>query len=220
MATRAKSGQERRAATGLRADARRNHTTILAAAQQVFLAQGAGAALDEVARVAGVGIGTVYRRFGDRDGLLRAVVLEALANSYDAATSAGEEADSGLEALERYMHDALDLRVSAIIPLALDRLDPDDTELTAARERSAGSFENLIRRAHDDGSLAAAVTFADLGTMLVRLARPLPGPMTAELDDDLAHRHLELVLAGLRTGGPDSLERGRSRAELRGDRTD
>jgi hypothetical protein len=43
------------------------------------------------------------------------------------------------------------------------------------------------------------VTFADIGFLLVRLARPLPGPIARDLDNRLAHRHLELVLDGLRT---------------------
>lgn len=199
----------------LRADARRNHAAVLEAARDVFVERGASAPLEDVARRAGVGIGTVYRRFGDRDGLLRAVVLEALVSSYESAVAAREGSDTGLDAVARYMHDALDLRVSAVIPLALDRLDLDEPELAAARERSASAVEGLIDAAHEDGTLSARVTFADLGTLLVRLARPLPGGLQVEFDNALAHRHLELVLAGLRSAGLDALEQGESRGELR-----
>jgi hypothetical protein len=58
------------------------------------------------------------------------------------------------------------------------------------------------------------VGFADIGTLLVRLSRPLPGPVPTEVNDDLAHRHLELVLAGLRSGPGVLAERGMSRREL------
>lgn len=60
----------------LRADAQRNRERILLAAEHVFLEQGAGASLDDVAKHAGVGIGTLYRRFATRDALLAAMYSE------------------------------------------------------------------------------------------------------------------------------------------------
>ncbi|MGH3358247.1 MAG: TetR/AcrR family transcriptional regulator [Nocardioidaceae bacterium] len=206
----ASSGDDRdqhRPGPRLRADARRNYAAILEAARDLFVERGAGAPLEEVARRAGVGIGTLYRRFPDRDALLREVVLEALARSYASAERARTSAEDGLGGLERYMRDALDLRISAIIPLALDRIDMDAPEVAAAREASASSVERLIAAAHEDGSRPETVTFADIGTLLVRLSRPLPGSVPADLDSELAHRHLDLVLAGLRSAGPDLFDR-------------
>lgn len=204
-----------------RADARRNQAQLLAAARDVFVQHGPEAPLDEVARRAGVGIGTLYRRFADRDALLKAVVLHALEQSRESAERAlvadGEttvEGD-GLDAVARYMHDVLDLRVSAVISLVLDRLDLDDAELAPAREASAAASERLIEAAHDDGSMPREVTFGDIGTLLVRLSRPLPGPIPTELNDELAHRHLDLALAGLRASPGVLADRGLSRAELR-----
>jgi AcrR family transcriptional regulator len=202
----------------LRADARRNHEQVLVAARETFVAAGPGVPLEEVARRAGVGIATLYRRFGNRTGLLRAVVLAALEDSRAAAESAlastGQGAD-GLQALAGYMHAVLDLRVSAVVPLALDRLDLDDPGIMPVREASAAAVERLIQAAHDDGSLPRQVGFADIGTLLVRLSRPLPGPVPAALNDQLAHRHLDLALAGMRSD-PDVLaEKGLSRQELR-----
>ncbi|MGN6576434.1 MAG: TetR/AcrR family transcriptional regulator [Nocardioides sp.] len=202
-------------AAPLRADARRNHEQVLAAARDVFVRRGAGAPLEDVARRAGVGIATVYRRFGDRDGLLRAVVHRALEDARAAAESAREDsAGDGLDALSRYMHAALDLRVSAVVPVALDHLDLADAETAAAREASAAAMDQLIRDAHDDGSLPPEVSFADIGTLLVRLSRPLPGPVPVEVDDELAHRHLDLVLAGLRSEAHALAGQGLSRDEL------
>jgi AcrR family transcriptional regulator len=201
----------------LRADARRNHEQVLAAARELFVEAGPGVPLEEVARRAGVGIATLYRRFGDREGLLRAVVVAALQDSRaaaEAALTAGEGTD-GLAALAQYMHAALDLRVSAVIPLVLDRLDLEDPGIRPAREASAAAMERLIQAAHDDGSLPAQIGFADIGTLLVRLSRPLPGRLPTALSDELAHRHLELALAGMRSDPDVLLEKGLSRQELR-----
>jgi AcrR family transcriptional regulator len=182
----------------LRSDARRNHEQLLAAARDVFVEPGAGAPLDEVARRAGVGIGTLYRRFADRPTLLRAVVLDALEHTKRAAAAALAEESDGFSALLRYMHAALEFRVSAVIPLVLDTLDLDDAELGPAREASASLVQRIVDTAHQDGTLARDVTFADIGTLLVRLARPLPGRIPPELNDELSHRHLDLVVEGLR----------------------
>ena len=106
----------------------------------------------------------------------------------------------------------LDVRVAAVIPLALDRMQ--DPAFDRPRESSAQAVERLVDAAHEDGSLSKDVSFGDVGTLLVRLSRPLPGPMSAELDNRLAHRHLDLVLAGLRSADVLDAE-GPSRAELR-----
>jgi|1185.fasta_scaffold122690_2 AcrR family transcriptional regulator len=202
----------------LRADARRNQEQLLAAARDVFVERGAGAPLDEVARRAGVGIGTLYRRFPDRAALLRAVVVDALERTARAADRALDEETDGFAALIRYLHAALDVRVSAVIPAVLDTLDPEDDELRAARETSAALVQRIVDTAHRDGSLPADVTFGDVGTLLVRLSRPLPGPVPPDVDARLAHRHLDLLVEGLRPGpgrrtppGP-----GLERADLRG----
>ena len=184
----------------LRADARRNHQQILRAARDLFVERGPTAPLEDIARRAGVGIGTLYRRFSDRDTLMRAVVLDALVETVEIAERAGREEASAFAGLVRYMHSALDLRVSAVIPALLDVLDVDDAVLLPARDRSAASVQRLVEAAHAEGSLAAHVTFVDLGMMLVRLSRPLPGPISSELNAQLAHRHLDLLVSGLRPG--------------------
>ncbi len=210
---------------GLRADARRNQAQLLAAARDVFVERGTGVSLEEVARRAGVGIATLYRRFPDRTALLRAVVLDALERTRLVAEEAlATEADP-FDALTRYLHAALDLRVSAVIPLVLDKLDLDDPELRPAREASAQAVERIVNAAHDSGALPEDITFADVGLLLVRLSRPLPGPIPPELNAELAHRHMDLFVEGLR---PKAQRRelsgpGLSRADLhrlRGDSPD
>lgn len=191
----------------LRADARRNHEQLLAAARDVVVERGPGAPLDEIACRAGVGIGTLYRRFPDRSALLRAVVVDALEHTSRAAEQALAEEGNGISALSRYMHAALEFRVSAVIPLVLGTLDLDDDEVGAAREAGAALVQRLVDAAHADGSLAEHIAFGDVGTILVRLSRPLPS-LPPEVDTELAHRHLDLFLAGMRAGVPQGVARG------------
>ena len=172
--------------------------------------------LDVIAKEAGVGIGTLYRRFTDREGLLRALVLDALTGARELAERALAEHDQGYDALAAYLREALELRVSALIPMVLDRLDPDDAELTAAREAGAAVLETIIDTAHQDGSLPHGIEFGDIGPMLVRLSRPLPGGLPAEVDLRLARRQLDLLLLGIRHASDDTLdEPGLTRKELR-----
>jgi AcrR family transcriptional regulator len=180
----------------MRADARRNEERILAATRALLVERGTGVPMEQVARRAGVGIGTVYRRFTDRRTLLRAVAVDALSRSRAIAENALAAAPTGFAALAAYLHATLDLRVSAVMPLLLDQVDLDDPDLAPVREASAGAVERLVAAAHADG-LAADVTVSDVALLLVRLARPLPGPMPPAAELALAHRHVDLLLAGL-----------------------
>jgi AcrR family transcriptional regulator len=193
-------------ARALRADAHRNREALLAAARDAVIEHGADVPLDDIARRAGVGIATLYRRFGDRGGLLRQLAIDLMGHSAAEARSAlAEEADP-FDALARYMHRALDLRISAAMPALVTQVDMD-AELLAARGASVGAMERIVELARAAGSLRGDVSAGDVGMLLVRLARPLPGPFPAGLNDELAHRHLDLLLGGLRRApaGPAEL---------------
>jgi AcrR family transcriptional regulator len=183
----------------LRADARRNRERLLAAARDAFVELGADAPLDEVARRAGVGIATLYRRFPDRPALLREVALDLLRRSAAEATAALAGEPDAFAALARYMHRAVDLRIAAVMPEVVGRLRMDDEELQAARRASIEAIERIIATARADGALRPDVASGDVGLLLVRLTRPLPGPFPAEVDSRLTHRHLDLLLDGLRS---------------------
>jgi AcrR family transcriptional regulator len=182
----------------LRADARQNRERIVAAALDVFVELGAGAPLEEISRRAGTGIATLYRRFPDRRSLTRAVILDSLARTNEAARKAAEEEPDAFQALARYMHRALDIRVAAVIPALLEEFPLDDAELRAASDTGAKLIQDLIDAAKREGTLREDVTFADIGTLTVRLSRPLPGRFTRELNERLGHRHLDLLINGLR----------------------
>jgi AcrR family transcriptional regulator len=185
------------AARRLRADARRNREQLLIAARDVFIDRGPDAPLDEIARRAGVGNATLYRRFPDRQALLRAVVLDVYWRVIQAAHVAVSEERDAFHALARYMHAALDLRVAAVMPALIGQLR-DDKEVVSARAESSAVLQQMLGQAHADGSLRPDVAFGDIGPVLVRLSRPLPGRIPPELDASLAHRHLDLVIDGLR----------------------
>src|SRR5712692_7571617 len=121
---------------GLRADAARNREHVLAAAREVFVEQGADAPLDDIARRAGVGIATLYRRFPDREALVRAVALDVLTRAGGEARAAEAEEPDPFRALGRYMHRALDLRISAVMPTLLGHISFDDEDVKNARESS------------------------------------------------------------------------------------
>jgi len=75
------------------------------------------------------------------------------------------------------------------------------------RTAAVAPVEAIIDGAHEEGSLRADVTFADISLLIIRLSHPLPGAFSRELDDGLAHRHLNLVIDGLRgTGGTSTLD--------------
>jgi AcrR family transcriptional regulator len=190
----------------LRTDARRNHGQILSAARDVFVERGPGAPLDEIAKRAGVGIATLYRHFEDRQTLMRAVILEALLRTGDAGERAIAQGPDAFGSLTMYMHTVLDLRIAAVIPVLLEQVDLEGEELTSARERAARLLQQLVDAAHKTGGLNADVTFGDIGLMLIRLSRPLPGAVSEKLNAQLAHRHLELLINGLRR--PDAAAAG------------
>jgi AcrR family transcriptional regulator len=191
----------------LRADARRNRAQILAAARDVFVEQGPGAPLEDISRRAGTGIATLYRRFPDRESLMRAVVIDALERTTEEARSALAEEPDAFSALVRYMHRTLDVRVAAVIPTLLDEVSMAEEEMRRISDEGVGYVQQMIDTAQADGALRRDVTFGDIGLMIVRLARPLPGPMPRELNDQLAHRHLDLLINGLR------IDAGRSAVE-------
>jgi AcrR family transcriptional regulator len=182
----------------LRADARRNREQVLSAARDVFVEHGTEAPLEEVARRAGVGIATLYRRFPDRQSLMRAVALDVLQRVGHEAQLALDEEPAAFQALARYMHRALDLRIAAVMPALVGKLSLDDDEMLAVREAAVEPVLRMIERAQADGSLRLDVAFADISLALVRLSRPLPQAFPRQMDSALAHRHLDLVLAGLR----------------------
>jgi AcrR family transcriptional regulator len=182
----------------LRADAAGNRRKLLDAARDVFIDLGPRAPLDEIARRAGTGIATLYRRFPDRQTLMRDVVLDAMQRSAEEASLAAEQEPDPFRALARYMHRAIDLRAAAVIPALLGEVPMDDEKIAHARAAAPGTIEALIDAARRAGTLRPDVTSGDIGMLVVRMSRPLPGGFPPEVNRDLSHRHLDLLIDGLR----------------------
>lgn len=185
----------------MRADARRNRRRLIDAAVGLILESGGEPAMDAVATRAGVGVGTLYRQFANRQELLRAVALEVLDRTIDRGRAALAEAPDGREALRRYMHDAVDtgLGVVSIVHPLLDTPDWPD------RRRAADEvLERLTEAARRDGAIGEGVAATDIAMATIRFCRPLGiGPDQAA-EQAIAHRQLEDYLNGLAVGAERS----------------
>jgi AcrR family transcriptional regulator len=173
------------------------------AAREVFAEQGWEAPVSEIARRAGIGMGSLYRRYPSKEQLaqrMRVVGMERLTAL--ARTAVAEEPDPWA-AFARFLRDALSVRGSGgpLLPLVGGRL-PATAEVDAAAARMRDAFDALVARAHDAGVLRTDVTSADLPLLLEHLTARLPA--TVERAAALHLRYLELVLAGLRTAAADS----------------
>jgi AcrR family transcriptional regulator len=181
---------------GLRADACRNRRRILLAARDALAELGPDVPLDEIARRAGVGNATVYRRFPDRRELIRQVVLDtARALAEDAEGALEEEAD-GFQALRRFVHRAAERRAGGVFPLLAEAAFPDD-EISMTKERMADALEHILAKATAAGLLRPDVAIGDVMVVLTQFTRPWPG-IDYEAVETIAHRHLELLLDGMR----------------------
>ena len=170
------------------------------AARDVFVDQGPDAPLDEIAHQAGVGIATLYRRFPDREALLRAVAVHVLTEIGAEAEAALADESDPFAALTRYLRAALELRIAAVMPVLGIKLDLEhDQEVARARDAVTPLYERMVEAAHQSGQLRPDVGAGDIGMMLIRLSRPLAGGFPRELDNATAKRQLELMLDGLST---------------------
>lgn len=180
----------------IRADALRNREQILHATVDLVVEKGPAVPLEVIAKRAGVGIATLYRHFPDRMVLLRQVALDLLRQStHEAATALAEE-DDAFTALTRYMHDSIDLRIGAIMPVLVEKVPMDD-ELLTARQESREAVDELVHQAHEQRSLRPDVKSGDIGLLIMRFALPLSDAIAPEDNHRLSHRHMELLLDGL-----------------------
>ena len=173
-----------------RADARRNFDALLEAARAVFGEQGTGASLEEVARRAGVGIGTLYRNFPTRQDLFDAVYIEEVDQLCQSADDvAGLEPWDALVAwLQRFIGYIATKRA------ILEALNRDSDMFTASREAMYAAGEPLLERAQEAGAARADLAFADLLQLVIGVA----GATYA--DAEQRDRVLAIALDGVRAG--------------------
>jgi hypothetical protein len=100
------------------------------------------------------------------------------------------------------------VRTAAVIPALLGEIPFDDEEIIRAREACSSAVQALVDAAHRAGALRPDVTSGDVGILTVRLSRPLSGGFGSELQHRLSHRHLSLVIDGLRAAARPPAELG------------
>jgi AcrR family transcriptional regulator len=184
---------------GQRSHARRNHELLVAAAREVFAERGVEASLEEIARRAGVGVGTLYRHFATRDALVEAVFERRIGEFAAVAERAAEEPDAwaALVGLREGM-----LEIQAGDRLLKDvflRPPPGTGRVQQAREELRRSFEAVLARARGEGLLRADFTFPDLALLFWSFSPLIDA--TAEAAPAAWRRHLHWLLAGMRAPG-------------------
>lgn len=179
---------------GLRADAARNYERIVTAAAHAFEDTGPEVTLEEVARRAGVGIATVYRRFGNREELVRAVLEQLL--EQEIAPVVQVRTDDPWQDLTGALRAAVDVLAGRRVLLRLAK------ETGAFRSESlkpyGESLHRLLSRAIEAGLVRPELEVRDLAAVIVMALAPLRPHDTDTAD---RRRYLALLVDGLRPGG-------------------
>jgi len=159
-----------------RADAERNRQLLLEAAKICFARDGAEASLEEIARTAGVGIGTLYRRFPTRDALIEEVYRRAIGQLGDAAVRLAET-HAPVEALRQWLLLFVDyVSEKKLMASALTSLASGPAELYAVSGKTLrDSIEGLSARAAASGDIRLSVEPFDILRAIGGLATPEPG---------------------------------------------
>jgi AcrR family transcriptional regulator len=181
---------------GQRRHARRNHELLVEAAREVFAERGVEASLEEIARRAGVGIGTLYRHFATRDALVEAVFERRIGEFAALGEEAAEEAD-GWRAFTGFLERILEIQAGDRLLKDVLLRSPRGTGGGAEQVRAElrRSFEGVLERAHAHG-LRADFAFPDLALLLWSFSPLIDA--TADVAPTAWRRHLHWLLDGLR----------------------
>jgi AcrR family transcriptional regulator len=189
----------------LRRDAARNRERILAAAAEVFASRGLEVTLDDIAHHAGVGVGTVYRRFRDKEELIDALFDDSM----EAVVTAAEKALAGDDpwlGLEGFLVDIFELQAVDRGLRELSFAGRHGRERVArARAQLEPLLGELVERSQATGALRDDVSVEDVMVIQKMLAHVID--LAGSESPDLWRRYLTIVLDGLRTrrDGPTPL---------------
>jgi AcrR family transcriptional regulator len=180
----------------LRADAERNRRRILAAAKDLFATRGLDVTLDEIARHAGVGTGTAYRRFPNKDALIDALMVDRVAELADIARDCLEEPDPWV-GLTGYLKRALAVQAADRgLKEVLFSSGRGRERSNQARQQIAPVVTKLVRRAKEAG-----VVRQDFETSDVPLINFMINTLVdfgRDVEPELYKRYLAIVIDGLR----------------------
>jgi AcrR family transcriptional regulator len=154
-----------------RADARRNYDKVLAAAREAFAEGGESTSLEEIARRAGVGIGTLYRNFPNRQALLEALYIDEVEEVCRSAAKL-EDADPW-EALQGWFESFIGYVATkkALASELLNYLDQDAELFKVCRVSLFEAGEPLLKRAQEAGVVRRDVTIGEVIQMVVGIAK-------------------------------------------------
>jgi AcrR family transcriptional regulator len=176
----------------MRADARRNYEKVIVAARDAFAEGGASTSLEEIARRAGVGIGTLYRHFPTRQALLEAVYAHEVEEvCQTAADLGGADPWDALVAFLRRLGGYMATK-QALIHELLDYVDREAPLFARCRTSITDAGEPMLRRAQDAGVVRKDAEFSEILQLVGGIAK-MPGVEPAQMDHLLG-----IVLDGLR----------------------
>jgi AcrR family transcriptional regulator len=184
----------------LRADARRNREQIIEAARTLFVRIGPDVPMDEIARAAGVGVGTLYRRFPDRDELIKAVNLDDFTRLAALARRVEREEPDPAVALTSLLRSALELRLSITMTAVSARAHQavrDSSSIAEHRDELIAVASRLLRRAQERGAIRPDIDIGDT-ILALMLVSPLAPPVGNELAEMVFRRLFALIMDGLR----------------------
>ena len=180
----------------LRADAERNRQRLLAAAKDLFATRGLDVTLDDVARHAGVGTGTAYRRFPNKDALIDALMVDRIGELATIAEESLEEPDPWV-GLTSYFERALALQASDRgLKEVLFSSGRGRERSNQARLKIAPVVTKLVRRALEAGAVRADISTSDVPVINFMLNTVVD--FGRDIEPDLYKRYLAIVLDGLR----------------------
>ncbi|WP_030436018.1 TetR/AcrR family transcriptional regulator [Actinoplanes subtropicus] len=185
----------------LRRDAELNRQRIIEAARVVYAERGLAATFDDIAHRAGVGIGTVYRRFPTKEALLE-VALEELLERHARSAEEALRAPTAWAGLTAFLREAAEMHAAdrGLRDIALGA-EIDLRHFTRMRDRVLPVLEQLIDRAHAEGSLRPDVTVEDLPLVMMMVSEV--AHHSQAIRPDIYGRYLQLLLDGLRPA-PDN----------------
>jgi AcrR family transcriptional regulator len=174
-----------------RADARRNYDKLVEAARDAFAEHGASASLEEIARRADVGIGTLYRHFPTRQALVEAVYVEEVEQLAQSAAGFAELEpwDALVAWFRRFVGYAV--RKRALMEELVATMGKDAGVLMRCRAELQAAGEPLLERAQAAGVVRPDATYTDVARMVAAIA-------VTPVEPEQVERMLELALDGLR----------------------
>jgi AcrR family transcriptional regulator len=156
----------------LRKDAAENAERVIAAAIRSGLAEGRAVPLAQIAAEAGVGVGTLYRRYPNREALLEAMAVRAYGLILAEAEGALAAGGSGLDAVEQFLRRTFVHRDEFVLPLHGAPMT-EETESARLRRQLQRVMAAIVERGHADGSLRRDVGAGTVVRFGAMLAHPL-----------------------------------------------